>query len=127
MAKSKILVVDDRPISRTALALMLQYAGYEVEEAANGPSAISKFKPGFYAAIIMDFNMPSMNGFECATKIRALESESGTRIPIICMSTDNKPGMKERCLAADLDDFLDKACSSDELITAIQRLTELDA
>jgi CheY-like chemotaxis protein len=126
MAKSKILVVDDTPISRAALALMLECAGYEVEEAPNGPSALSKFKPGLYAAIIMDFNMPSMNGFECTAKIRALETESGTHIPIICMSTENKPGMKDRCLLAGLDDFLDKACHSDELIATLQRLTRLD-
>lgn len=119
MGEKKILVVDDTPIQRAALALMLYSAGFKVDEAANGQMALDMFKPGLYAAIIMDYNMPNMNGFECTQKIRELESESGSRIPIICMSTANDAGMKERCLAAGLDDFLDKDCSVGELTAAL--------
>jgi CheY-like chemotaxis protein len=116
--------VDDTPIVRAAVALMLQTAGYEVDEAADGFKALSIFKPGLYAAIVMDYNMPKMNGFECAAKIRELESETDSRTPIICMSTANEPDMKEKCLKAGLDDFLDKECSPAELAAVLKRLTD---
>lgn len=119
MAERRILVVDDTPIVRTATALMLESLGYKVDQAANGSIALTMFDPGFYAAVIMDFHMPNMNGFECTAKIRELEKSSGTRVPIICMSTAKEADMKERCLAADLDDFLDKDCGIGELMTTL--------
>lgn len=119
MDSRRILVVDDTPIARAAVALMLEMAGYKVDQASNGKTALTMFKPGQYAAIIMDYHMPNMNGFECAQKIREIESESGSRIPIICMSTANDAGMKERCIEAGLDDFLDKDCGIGELTAAL--------
>ena len=111
MVGKKILIVDDMPIVSHGTALMLESIGYDADQAASGAAAIELFKSTEYAAIIMDFNMPGMNGFECTAKIRELENGTGSRIPIICMSSENEPGMKERCLAANLDDFLDKECS----------------
>lgn len=119
MVRHRALVVDDIAISRTAAALMLQAMGYEVDEAASGEAALLLFEPAKYAVIIMDYNMPKMNGFECTAKIRMMESESGRRTPIICMSTDNERDMKERCLAAGLDDFLNKDCSMGEMTATV--------
>ncbi len=119
MVSRKILVVDDLVIIRQATALMLESIGFDADQAASGAQAIEMFKAAKYAAIIMDFNMPQMNGFECTAKIRELERESGSRIPIICMSTGNDAGMKERCLAADLDDFLEKDCGPPELAATL--------
>jgi CheY-like chemotaxis protein len=98
---------------------MLKSMGYDVDQAASGAAAIKRFESTKYAAIIMDYNMPEMNGFECAAKIREIESQSGRETPIICMSSDNDSGMKERCLAAGLNDYLDKDCSMAELTATL--------
>lgn len=98
---------------------MLESLGYSVDQAASGAEAIEQFKTAEYAAIIMDFNMPNMNGFECAAKIRELENGSGSRVPIICMSAAKDGSMKEQCLAAGLDDFLEKDCSVGELMATL--------
>jgi CheY-like chemotaxis protein len=124
MVSHKILVIDDIPIVSQATALMLKSIGYEVDQAVSGAAAIELFKTTEYAAIITDFNMPKMNGFECTAKIRELEKSTGSRIPIICMSTGNDAGMKERCLAADLDDYLDKDCSLAELTATLLHWVE---
>lgn len=117
--RPRILVVDDLLIVSQGIAFLLESIGYEVDQAASGAAAIDLFKTTQYAAIITDFNMPEMNGFECAARIRQLEKSTGERIPIICMSAGNESGMKERCLAADLDDFLDKDCSVAELTATL--------
>lgn len=119
MVSARILVVDDTPISCQATALMLESIGYEVDLAASGAQAIDLFKTAEYAAILMDFHMPNMNGFECAAKIREIERESGSRIPIICMSAANDADMKEQCLSAGLDDFLSKDCTPGELTATL--------
>lgn len=119
MVSKRILVVDDVAIVSQATALMLESLGYSVDQAASGAEAIEQFKTAEYAAIIMDFNMPNMNGFECAAKIRELENGSGSRVPIICMSAAKDGSMKEQCLAAGLDDFLEKDCSVGELMATL--------
>ncbi|HIA51716.1 MAG TPA: response regulator [Candidatus Melainabacteria bacterium] len=119
MVNRRILVVDDLPLVSQGTALMLESIGYEVDQAANGPRAIELFKAAQYAAIIMDYNMPGMNGFECTANIRELEKSTGRRTPIICMSAAKETDMKERCLAADLDDFLDKDCSLAEMTATL--------
>jgi len=115
----RILVVDDMPIVSQGTALMLESVGYEVDQAESGAEAIELFKSTKYAAIIMDFNMPLMNGFECTAQIRRLET-TDQRVPIICMSsTGREADMKEQCLAAGLDDFLDKDCTLAELTATL--------
>lgn len=115
----RILVVDDMPIVSQGTALMLESMGYEVDQAESGAEAIELFKSTKYAAIIMDFNMPLMNGFECTAQIRRLET-TDQRVPIICMSsTGREADMKEQCLAAGLDDFLDKDCTLAELTATL--------
>ena len=68
MASKRILVVDDMAIISQGTALMLESFGYSADQAASGAEAIERFKTTEYAAIIMDFNMPEMNGFECTAK-----------------------------------------------------------
>jgi len=119
MASKRILVVDDMAIVSQGTALMLESFGYSVDQAASGAEAIERFKATEYAAIIMDFSMPEMNGFECTAKIRELENGSGSRIPIICMSAAKDGSMKRQCLAAGLDDFLEKDCSVGEMMATL--------
>lgn len=119
---ARILVVDDMPIVSQGTALLLESMGYEVDQAASGAAALELFAAVSYVAIIMDYNMPKMNGLECAREIRKLEIQKGSRIPIICMSTANEQDMEERCLEAGLDSFLDKDCNANRLQDCLSAL-----
>ncbi len=116
MDKRKILIVDDHAIIRQGAALTLETLGFKVDQAASGDHAVQLFEPGQYAAILMDYQMPGMNGFECTAQIRQIESQSGApRVPIICISAFAKEDMKTVCLEAGLDDYIPKDWSTDEL------------
>jgi CheY-like chemotaxis protein len=111
-----ILVVDDTNIVREGTILVLRYKfNYETEEAADGLTAIEKIKLKTFNAILMDCNMPDMDGFECTAKIRELEKPSGTRTIIIGLTASNARDIREECLKAGMDDYIDKSCSNLEL------------
>jgi PAS domain S-box-containing protein len=108
-----VLVVEDDKTNSMLAGKMLESLGYQVEFAADGAEALDAFVPGKYSAILMDIQMPVMNGLEATGKIRELES--GTRVPIIALTAKVMPGDRERCLAAGMDDFLSKPFKKDEL------------
>lgn len=116
MEDKVILVVDDTPLSRLGTALTVRnLPGFQADEASDGISALEKLKASSYAAIVMDCDMPRMDGFECAAQIRELEKSTGSRIPIIGMSASTAENIRENCLNAGMDDYLDKSFSHEEL------------
>ena len=110
-----ILVVDDTTINRMGTAMSVRTLGYSVEEVASGAAALDKLKSCSCAAILMDLHMPDMDGLECAAKIRAREMGLDSRIPIIAFSSTPESDVKQSCLDAGMDAFLDKACSTEQL------------
>jgi len=119
MTKLKILIVDDLPILRLGTAMTVRNFGFEVDEAASAEDALAKVKEGQYAAIIMDCQMPRMDGLECTAKIRELEKQTGKHALIIGFSSSSDRDMREQCLKAGMDDFLSKDCSSEKLREAL--------
>src|SRR3990167_1972718 len=111
----QILVVDDNAISRTATTLTVQSFGLETEEASDGEEALKKVQVNYYAVILMDCNMPTMNGFECTKKIRELEKNTTVRMSIIGLTSNVASDIKEQCLEAGMDAYINKACSFEEL------------
>jgi len=103
---SLILVVEDEPSNRVLVSKMLEHLGYGVETAVTGLEALESFSPGKYAAILMDMQMPVMDGLEATRRIR--QRESGTRVPIIALTANVLPGDRERCLSSGMDEFLTK-------------------
>ena len=114
-----VLVVEDDKTNSMLAGKMLQSLGYQVEFADDGAEALDVFSPEKYSAILMDIQMPVMNGIEAAGKIRKLES--GTRVPIIALTAKVMPGDRDRCLAAGMDDFLSKPFKKDELAAKLAR------
>jgi CheY-like chemotaxis protein len=111
-----ILVVDDNTIVRQGTAIALRVVlGFEAEEAADGFAALEKMKTNTFAAILMDCEMPNMDGFQCTAQIRELEKLSGDKIPIIGMTASVAPDIRESCLKAGMNDYLDKSCSNEKL------------
>ena len=111
----RILVVDDNAIWRTATTLTVQSLDLETEEASSGEEALKKVQANYYAVILMDCNMPIMNGFECTQKIREREKSNAIRMSIIGLTSSVAADIEEQCLKAGMDAYLDKACSFEEL------------
>ena len=106
-APIRVLVVEDNLVSQKVATRLLEKMGISVEIAVDGNEAIAKNTEHKYAMILMDCQMPNMDGFE-ATKIIRDREQPGEHIPIIAMTASAMKGDKERCLAAGMDDYLSK-------------------
>jgi signal transduction histidine kinase/ActR/RegA family two-component response regulator len=103
----RALVVDDQRLNRELLKVMLRRCGIESDLAAGGPEAIELASRNSYAIIFTDLEMPDMDGFTTAERIREGE-KSGKRVPIVAISAMTAKGTHERCLAAGMDDYITK-------------------
>jgi PAS domain S-box-containing protein len=118
-----VLVVEDDPVNRLLVRIMLKSLGYRVEIAADGRDALEMFVPGRFFAILMDMQMPEMDGLEATRQIRQRETTAGGRVPIIALTANVMAGDRERCLAAGMDDFLTKPFKKSELATKLAVVT----
>ena len=114
-----LLVVEDDPFNSDLAGKMLISLGFRAEFAFDGQQAVDAYRPGKFSAILMDMQMPVMDGLTAAGKIRELEGASGARVPIIAMTANVMPGDRERCLVAGMDDFLTKPYSKAELAAKV--------
>jgi CheY-like chemotaxis protein len=115
-----VLAADDNAINRIVTRAMLANVGFETAMAENGREAMEMAAQHEYAAILMDCQMPEMDGFEATREIRKAE-HGRRRVPIIAMTAMAMPGDRERCLEAGMDDYLSKPVRRDELGEAIRR------
>ena len=115
-----ILLVEDNPVNQALAVRLLQKKGHRVEVAANGREALQKFKSGHFDLVLMDVQMPEMDGFETTAAIRDLEKATGGHMPIIAMTAHAMKGDRERCLAAGMDGYVAKPVRPAQLFEAIQ-------
>ncbi len=109
-----VLVVEDNDINQLVALGLLEALGFTADVAANGEEAIAKVSSGGYDVVLMDLQMPGMDGYTASRLIRSHEPE-GLRVPIIAMTASAIEGVRERCLEAGMDDFLTKPVSSEHL------------
>ncbi|MBE2203140.1 MAG: response regulator [Chthoniobacterales bacterium] len=114
-----VLVVEDDTSNRILMGKMLDYLGYRVEFASNGREALDGYDPSRISAILMDMQMPVLDGLEATRKIRQLKS--GGRVPIIALTANVMPGDRERCLEAGMDDYLSKPVKLKDLSESLSR------
>ncbi len=108
ITKPLILVAEDEQVTRQVLGLMLQRANYECDFAENGQKAVEMWESGKYDLILMDVQMPRLNGFEATAAIRDKERTRGDHIPIVAMTAHALKEDEERCLAAGMDAYVSK-------------------
>lgn len=121
MNKKPVLVVDDDPINRKLLEIMLEGLGYKFEDAHNGEEAVKKFSPDKYLCILMDARMPILNGLEATIKIREIEAGSPTRTPIIGLSANAFPEHRKECISWGMDNFMTKPFKRLELKAMLEK------
>ena len=116
----RILLVEDNAVNRLVATRLLQKGGYEVVVAENGREAVDLAQRGGIQLVLMDVQMPEMDGFEATHAIRARERETGAHLPIVAMTAHAMKGDRERCLAAGMDDYLTKPIRSAELFELLE-------
>jgi CheY-like chemotaxis protein len=122
----KILVAEDTPFNQTFILRLLEKNGFHTILVENGHQAVERFNTDPVDAILMDVQMPEMDGFEATREIRKLETQKGGHIPIIAMTAYATEGDRERCLSAGMDDYVSKPISAGKLFKAIEALIPLE-
>ena len=120
MKDIKILLAEDNLINQKITLLTLSHLVNSIDTASNGQEALDKFSTTNYDLILMDIQMPVMNGLVAAEKIRAMETTTNTRIPIIAITANAMLGDKEKCISAGIDDYISKPFQPSTLIDKIK-------
>ena len=123
----RLLLAEDNTINQKLAVVLLQKAGYSVDAVETGAQALEKFKSGQYSAILMDVQMPEMDGFESTHQIREWEKESKGHIPIIAMTAHAMQGDRERCLEAGMDDYVSKPLEPKVLFNTLDRWLQISS
>jgi CheY-like chemotaxis protein len=117
---ARILVAEDNATNRTILAAYLGMAGHEVRMVANGLEALTALHCGSFDLVLLDVQMPMMDGITATRRIRAIPGPEAA-LPVIALTASATPGDREACLAAGMTDFLTKPVSLEALSAAIAR------
>jgi signal transduction histidine kinase/CheY-like chemotaxis protein len=118
----RILLVEDNAINQTLAVRLLEKRGYSVSVAADGQAGVEAFDAGGFDLVLMDIQMPRMDGFEATAAIREKEKGTGGHIPIVAMTAHALVGDQERCLAAGMDGYITKPIRTVELFNIIEKM-----
>jgi signal transduction histidine kinase/DNA-binding response OmpR family regulator len=124
--RRRMLVVDDSPVNQRVATRMLENMGHRVDVASNGREAVAAVQNERYAAVLMDCQMPEMDGFEATMAIRRMEG-SGKRTAIIAMTAGAMKGDEEKCFASGMDAYISKPVDPDRLSAVLTRCASADA
>jgi PAS domain S-box-containing protein len=123
----RILVAEDNAVNQALAARLLEKRGHTVAVAANGREVLAALEKETFDLVLMDVQMPEMDGFGATAAIRAKEIGSATHIPIVAITAHAMRGDRERCLAAGMDAYLSKPIRANELFEMIEDLTHCAA
>jgi PAS domain S-box-containing protein len=118
--RGRILVVEDNAVNQMVAVRLLEKLGYSADIAANGIEALSAVQRIAYDLLLMDCQMPEMDGLEATMRLRQKEAGGGKRMPIIAMTANAMMGDRENCLAAGMDDYIAKPVRIEELKTKLE-------
>jgi CheY-like chemotaxis protein len=125
-AARRVLIADDNAVNQKLAVRLVERAGLIADVVSNGEEAVRAARERRYELILMDCQMPQMDGFEATARVRELEG-TVRRTPIVAMTAHANQGDRERCLDAGMDDYISKPVKMDELTAVLARWLEVPA
>jgi CheY-like chemotaxis protein len=119
----RILLAEDNVVNQKVAARVLERRGHSVTVASNGAEAVNLYGRDKFDVILMDIQMPEINGYEATTAIRDRERTTGAHIPIIALTAHAMTGDRDRCLAAGMDDYVSKPIHLEELLQKVEQFS----
>jgi two-component system, sensor histidine kinase and response regulator len=117
---ARVLVAEDNMVNQTLARRLLEKRGYTVTVVGDGRAALTAFSRECFDIVLMDVQMPGMDGLEATAAIRQLEQTAGAHVPIVAMTAHAFKGDQERCLAAGMDAYISKPIRQQELYSTIE-------
>jgi PAS domain S-box-containing protein len=124
VGRGRVLVVEDNPVNQRVVLRMLEKMGHVVDVADNGVAAVACVSRNRYDAVLMDCQMPVMDGFEASREIRRQQEGTGRHTPIIALTAGAMKGDQEKCLEAGMDAYLSKPIKALDLAAMVERWKE---
>jgi CheY-like chemotaxis protein len=116
-----LLVAEDNIVNQKVIVPLLEKQGYRVDVVSSGREALEAHARTPYALILMDCQMPEMDGYEATSAIRDREATIGGHIPIVAMTANAMPDDRDRCLAAGMDDYISKPIQPRTLVELVSQ------
>ena len=124
VSRARVLLAEDNAINQKVAARMLENLGYRVDIVPDGRQALEAVSRADYAAVLMDVQMPVMDGYEATAAIRSLEDPDKRGTPIIAMTANAMAGDREKSIAAGMDDYVPKPVKTEALDATLKRWTQ---
>jgi CheY-like chemotaxis protein len=118
--KLRVLLAEDNPVNQTLAVRLIEKGGHTVTVASDGHEALVALENGDFDVLLMDVQMPRLDGLEATALIRKKEEGTGRHLPIIALTAHAMQGDRERCLAAGMDDYLSKPVQARELAMTLE-------
>lgn len=117
----KVLIAEDSSVIQNLTRKILELQNYKIDSAKNGQQVLDKVQKEHYDIILMDINMPIIDGMQCAREIRALDDPEKSQIPIIAITGNAKNYTMEEFKDAGINDYLPKPLNFDELVETVRK------
>jgi hypothetical protein len=123
MGSKKVLIAEDSSVIQNLTKKILQIQNYQIFSAKNGVQVLSMLEKEDFDIILMDINMPQMDGMECAREIRKLTDPKKSSVPIVAITGNARNYSKEEFQQAGINEFLQKPLNFDLLVETVKNLT----
>jgi two-component system, cell cycle response regulator DivK len=123
MGSKKVLIAEDSSVIQNLTKKILQIQNYDIFSAKNGMQVLKMLETEYYDIILMDINMPQMDGMECAKQIRALDDEKKSKIPIVAITGNAKNYTMDDFKEVGINEYLQKPLNFDNLVDTVKNLT----
>lgn len=120
----KVLIAEDSSVIQNLTRKILQLQNYQIDSAKNGKQVLQKLENEYFDVILMDINMPTMDGIECAREIRALPDEKKANIPIIAITGNARNYTLEDFKSVGINEYVPKPLNFDNLVNMVKKYTE---